>query len=187
MHKLAENLILKKYFIQYKSFLAFLASFFGCYILLTLLYQFFLDDFGNSKADSITHLVAQNTEKVLSWFYEAIRIENVVSEPFDRVYFQNNYIARIVEGCNGISVIILFISFVVAFSGNLKNTLVFIFGGSLLIYILNILRIAMLIVLIYHFPEQNHLLHGVLFPAIIYGAVFILWVIWVNKFSKYAK
>jgi hypothetical protein len=44
-----------------------------------------------------------------------------------------------------------------------------------------------LIVLLYHFPEQNHLLHGVLFPALIYGSVFVLWFIWVNKFSKYAK
>jgi hypothetical protein len=30
-------------------------------------------------------------------------------------------------------------------------------------------------------------LHGVLFPLFIYGVVFILWVIWVSKFSLYAK
>jgi exosortase family protein XrtF len=178
---------LKKYFIQYKPFLIFLASFFGCYIFLTALYQFYLNDFGNDKVDGITHVVAQNTESVLSWFIQSIQMENVLNEPFVRAYFQNKYIARIVEGCNGISVIILFISFIVAFSGNLKNTLLFVFGGSLLIYILNVIRIAILIVLIYYFPEQNHFLHGVLFPAIIYGAVFFLWVIWVNKFSKYAK
>lgn len=178
---------MKKYFQQYKLFLIFLASFFGCYILLTYFYQLFLNGFGSNTVDAITQEVAQNSEKVISWFYQSIKIENVVNEPFVRMYFNNQYGVRIVEGCNGVSVIILFISFVVAFSGSLKNTLLFIFGGTLLIYILNVLRIALLVVLMYHFPEMKHLLHGVLFPAIIYGSVFLLWIIWVNKFSKYAK
>lgn len=180
-------MILKKYLVLYKPFLLFLASFFGTYVLLSLCYQFFLNGFDSNKTDSITHFVAQNTEAVLSWFYQLVRVEEVVNEPFYSVYFQNKCVARIVEGCNGISVIILFISFVVAFSGSLKNTLLFVFGGSLLIYILNVFRIGVLTVLIYYFPKQEHLLHGVLFPLIIYGVVFVLWVIWVNKFSKYAK
>jgi hypothetical protein len=37
------------------------------------------------------------------------------------------------------------------------------------------------------FPGQVSFLHGVLFPLFIYGVVFILWVIWVSKFSLYAK
>jgi membrane protein CcdC involved in cytochrome C biogenesis len=48
------------------------------------------------------------------------------------------------------------------------------------------MRIAMLSVLMYHFPGQC-LSCGVLFPLFIYGVVFILWVIWVSKFSLYAK
>ncbi|MGQ7946519.1 exosortase family protein XrtF [Flavobacterium sp. WC2509] len=178
---------MKKYFQQYKPFLVFLASFFGCYILLTLLYQYFLNGFESDKLDTITKVVGQNTQSVISFFTESVQMIYVANEPFVRVYFQNKGIVQIVEGCNGISVIILFISFIIAFSGSLKNTLLFIFGGSLLIYILNVLRIAILIVLLHHFPEKMHLLHGVLFPAIIYGSVFMLWVIWVNKFSKYAK
>jgi exosortase family protein XrtF len=178
---------LKKYFVKYKLFLVFLASFFGCYILLTFLYQFFLKGFGTNTVDTITQVVAQNAAKIISWFFMRIQPEVVVNEPFVRMYFQNQYIVRIVEGCNGISVIILFISFIAAFSGSLKNTLLFILGGTFLIYILNVLRIALLIVLMYYFPEKKHLLHSVLFPTIIYGSVFILWIIWVNKFSKYAK
>lgn len=178
---------MKKYFVQYKPFLLFLTVFFGSYILLTFLYQIFLNGFENSKVDVITRLVSYNTEDLISWFYQSIRIEEVNNEPSFLVYFQDRSVARIVEGCNGISVIILFVSFIMAFSGSLKNTLLFIFGGSLIIYILNVVRIAFLIVLLYHFPEHSHLLHGVLFPLIIYGLVFILWVIWVNKFSKYAK
>jgi exosortase family protein XrtF len=178
---------LKKYFVLYKPFLLFLATFFGAYIFLSFCYQFFLNAFENNKADSVTSIVARNTDFVLSLFYKSVRVEGIVNEPFYIVYFQNQSIARIVEGCNGVSVIILFVSFVIAFSGSFKNTVLFVFGGSLLIYILNVLRIAVLTVLIYYFPKQVHILHGVLFPVIIYGVVFVLWIIWVNKFSKYAK
>lgn len=178
---------MKKYFVQYKPFLLFLTGFFATYILLTFLYQFFLNGFEHDKVDSITRLVSQNTGEVLSWFYHSGHVMESDRGPFFTLYFQNKSVAQIVEGCNGISVIILFISFIVAFSGSLKNTLLFIFGGSLIIYILNVVRIAVLTVLLYYFPSQSHLLHGVLFPLMIYGLVFVLWVIWVNKFSKYAK
>jgi exosortase family protein XrtF len=187
LHKFVKNLILKKYFTLYKPFLIFLASFFGTYILLTFFYQLFLNGFENTKVDTITRFVAQNTEEVISWFYQSLRIEEVANEPFFSINFQDKSVAVIVEGCNGISVIILFISFIVAFSGSLKNTLLFIFGGSLIIYIVNIFRIVLLTILMLHFPAQEPVLHGVVFPLIIYGIVFILWVIWVNKFSKYAK
>lgn len=181
------KLRMKKYLVLYKPFLLFLGSFFFTYILLAFLYQLFLDSYEGGKVDVVTRFVAQNTETVLSGFDKTVFIEESNREPFFTLYFYQKAMLRIVEGCNGISLIILFVSFIVAFSGSLKNTLLFVFGGSLLIYILNILRIAVLIILIYHFPSQLHLLHGVLFPLVIYSVVFILWFIWVNKFSKYAK
>jgi len=82
---------------------------------------------------------------------------------------------------------ILFISFVVAFTGKFKSTLWFIPLGLLIIHVLNILRIASLSIALYKFPEYEHFLHGILFPLVIYGVVFLLWVIWVNKFSLYAS
>jgi exosortase family protein XrtF len=187
LHRFDEKLILKKYLVQYKPFLLFLGSFFGAYILLTFLYQFFLNSYQNVKIDAITRLVSQNAEAVLSVFNKSVSIKEDSKGLFFSLYFQQKELIRIIEGCNGVSLIILFVSFVVAFSGSLKNTLFFVFGGSLLIYVLNVLRIAVLSVLIYHFPNQTHFLHGVLFPLVIYGAVFMLWIIWVNKFSKYAK
>ena len=69
---------------------------------------------------------------------------------------------------------------------NNKETLLFILLGSVLIHILNIARIALLCMALYSFPEYEHMLHGVVFPLIIYGIVFLLWVIWVNKFSLHA-
>lgn len=178
---------MKKYFIQYKPFLLFLAKFFLTYIILTFIYQGFLKSFGEDKIDSITELVAENTKQLLMLFNADADIVENNSESYIRLIYNQQYVARIIEGCNGVSVIILFISFVVAFSGKIKPTLFFILGGSLVIYILNVARIAALCVLMYLFPKQEELLHGVIFPLFIYGVVFVLWVIWVNKFSLYAK
>jgi exosortase family protein XrtF len=178
---------LKQYFIRYKPFLFFLSKFFLTYIVLTLIYQGYLNSVTDGKVDTITKVVANNTKQVLELFGQDVAIEENVSEASIKLFYHKKYVARMIEGCNAISVIVLFISFVVSFSGKLKQTLLFIFGGTLIIYVLNVIRIAALCVSLYFFPQQESILHGVLFPLFIYGVVFILWVIWVNKFSLYAK
>jgi exosortase family protein XrtF len=178
---------LKKYFIHYKPFLFFLTTFFLTYIILTFLYQEYLNSFGANNLDTITRMVGKNTKQVLQLFDHGATVEESKSEAYIKLFYNQKYMARIIEGCNAISVIILFVSFVVAFSGKFKLTLLFIFGGSLFIYALNVIRIGLLCVLMFKFPNQRQLLHGVLFPLFIYGVVFVLWLIWVNKFSRYAS
>lgn len=152
------------------------------------MYQSYLSQFDIKKFenDSFTEIVANQTKDLMILFGCDASIEPNVKEPAINIYYNQRSMARIIEGCNGLSVIILFISFVIAFSGKIKPTILFLLGGSLLIHILNVCRIALLCVLMYYYPKQQHLLHGVLFPLFIYGVVFLLWIIWVNKFSKYA-
>lgn len=175
--------MLRKYFIQYKPFLLFLGKFFMTYLILTFIYQFYLISVVNS-IDAITQNVSVLTQKFSNLMGLNLYMIQEIGQY--KIKIEDKVVARIIEGCNAMSIIILFSSFIVAFSGKLKQTLVFILGGSLFIYILNILRIIILSVLMYYYPAQEHILHGVIFPLIIYGAIFILWVIWVNKFSKYA-
>ena len=51
-----------------------------------------------------------------------------------------------------------------------------------MIYIVNLLRIVILSVGLYHYPWRREILHSVIFPLIIYGLVFLLWMFWVNRF-----
>lgn len=178
---------MKKYLTQFKPFLIFLSTFFAAYIVLTLLYKLYLNAFEPNDVDGITDIVGKNVLQLMNLFHCDIDIHTSSTDSWLEVWYNKKYIVRIVEGCNAVSVIVLFISFVLAFSGKLKTTLLYILLGSLFIYILNVIRIALLIVLLFYFPQYNHLLHGTLFPLAIYGAVFILWIIWVNKYSKYAK
>ncbi|MEL1252765.1 exosortase family protein XrtF [Flavobacterium sp. DGU38] len=178
---------MKKYLVQFKPFLIFIGTFFAAYILFTLVYKYYLDSFGSDGIDGITVVVGSNVNWLMSIFNYDVLVQKSLWGSYLEVWYNNVNVVRIVEGCNAVSVMILFVSFVLAFSGKLKTTLLFILSGILFIYILNVVRIATLTILMFRFPEKEHLLHGVLFPLIIYGLVFILWVIWVNKFSKYAK
>ena len=178
---------MKKYLIQFKPFLIFIGTFFAAYIVFTLIYKLYLNSFETNDTDGITSFVGRNVEQLMQLFNCDIKIQKSLSHPWEEVWYNKRYIIRIIEGCNAVSIMILFAAFVIAFSGKFKTTVLFILFGILFIHILNVLRIAILAVSLFYFPESEHILHGVLFPLVIYGVVFILWIIWVNKFSKYAK
>ncbi|MBX9889385.1 MAG: exosortase family protein XrtF [Flavobacteriaceae bacterium] len=178
---------MKQYLIQYKPFLLFLSKFFLTYILLTIVYQLYLSSYAINQIESVTRLVAKNAEQLFSLFNADFQVKYYLGEPHLRLLYNQKYVARMIEGCNAVSVIILFISFVVSFSGKIKTSLVFIALGIFIIYVLNIIRIVLLAVLIFWYPAKEGLLHGVLFPLTIYGVVFVLWLIWLNKYSTYAK
>lgn len=177
---------MKNYWRLYKPFLKFIGAFLFSYILLTFLYQWYLSGFENNQLDGITRLVASHVEKVLQVFDSNSAVVYQQNTKISILMHQKE-VATIIEGCNAISVVILFVSFVIAFAGRFSTTLFFLLGGSVLIYVLNVIRIAILSLLLCRFPAYEHLLHGVIFPLFIYGVVFILWFVWVNYFSTYAK
>lgn len=174
---------------QHKAFFVFLLKFVLFYLIFTLIYKFYLNQFNaeNKEIDGITEFVANQTKNTLNFFGKDCEIRKHEFQASYKVLYFNKYLARIVEGCNAISVIILFASFVFAFSAQFKKTFLFILFGSCLIFILNIFRIALLAVGLYNYPESEELLHNIVFPVVIYGVVFVLWIIWVIKFSAYAK
>ncbi|MCB4799912.1 exosortase family protein XrtF [Neotamlana laminarinivorans] len=177
---------MKALFVKYKGVIKFILVFLVVYAALTFMYKFYLQFSSGNKfyPDYITHTLAKQTELVLTDLGYNARVEAHANEPSMKLILNGNFLARIIEGCNAVSVIILFISFVIAFSGTLKNTLFFIIFGSVIIYVVNLLRIVILSIGLYKYPQHSHVLHSVIFPAIIYGILFLLWIFWVNRFSK---
>lgn len=180
---------MKNYFKKYKPFLLFLGKFLLSYLFLIFLYQLYLNQFEAAKfqVDGITQMVANQSGQVLNFFDYNIMLQPHDSESSVRMYFNNVAIVRIVEGCNAVSVMILFTSFIIAFSGKMLQTSLYILFGIIVIHLLNALRIALLTMGLIHFKEYEHLMHDIIFPLFIYGVVFGLWIIWVNKFSGYDK
>lgn len=156
--------------------------FIGSYLALAILYSIYLkvSENGTFFPDYITNLVAKQSAAVLEGFgYDTYLYADTIDQGM-LIAIDEKYIVNIVEGCNAISVIILFMAFIIAFAEKFKKTLLFIFAGSVLIYVVNILRIVLLTVALYKYPQYEKILHSVIFPAVIYGMVFILWMIWVR-------
>ena len=174
-----------------RNIVLFLVKFFATYFILFVLYSFYLQRTQQKETvfscSPITNTVASQTKSVLTLFgYDANFVQHD-KEMSVKILLNGHYTARVIEGCNSISILILFISFVVAFPGTIKATILFSIVGSVIIYAVNILRIAFLTVMLFKYQDHQTLLHNLIFPAIIYGITFLLWVLWVHKFSSYRK
>ncbi|WP_435524816.1 exosortase family protein XrtF [Chryseobacterium indoltheticum] len=96
------------------------------YLVLLFAYQFYLTSFKEHGLDPFSHMVAkqvmfvQNTLGYPSALYDDV--------PKQQVWFhvKTGFVTRMVEGCNAISVMILFLSFVFAFYKGAKT---FVFVG----------------------------------------------------------
>ena len=157
------------------------------YFLLGGLYSFYL---GRSQVTQdvfacspITKVVTEHSEFVAELLGYNVYTDQNFNELSMMFMVNESYVVRIVEGCSSISIIILFLAFIIAFSGSFKATFFYGVFGVVAIYIVNVFRIVFLALAIYHYPEYKDVVHDLIFPLIIYGMVFILWVIWVRKFA----
>ena len=173
--------------IKHKKVLLFLVNFFVTYFIGLALYNIYLNTFQNKmigfECDPITVSVADLTCNGIQYLGFSSFYEPHATEFSLNLFVDNVLLVRIIEGCNAISVIVLFVAFVVAFRTRFLPTLLFVVVGSLLIYYFNIIRIVGIVVGMQQYPSLTGFLHDILFPVIIYGFVFLLWVIWVNYFA----
>ena len=171
---------------KYASVIRFIFTFLGTYLVLALLYSLYLDNLSSEEyyPDHLTHLVAVQSEAVVAALGYDAEINSGYPEATMHLMVNGKFVARIIEGCNAVSIIILFVSFMLAFFGKWKTTLLYTLAGAVIIYVTNILRIAFMAIGIYEYPQQAHFLHSIAFPLVIYGAVFILWVLWIRIYSQ---
>ena len=180
---------LKALLTKYKLVIRFIVIFLTVYSVLTIGYNFYLNLSDGTKfyPDYLTNLAARQTNTLLRGIgYEANVLPHP-DEPSMKIIINGKFVARVIEGCNAMSIIILFLSFMIAFAGKLKTTLLYCFAGSIIIYAFNLIRIVILSAGLYHYPWRREILHTVIFPMLIYGMVFLLWMVWVNRFSKIKK
>ena len=163
--------------------------FLGTYFVLTALYAIYLSSSvgGQFYPDFITHLVANQSSILLEGIGFDSYTEPDLKEPFVHLFMNGYHLTNIIEGCNGVSIVILFISFIIAFAQKLKKTFLFILAGTAIIYSMNIVRIAVLTIALLQYPSYNRPLHDIVFPGIIYGTVFILWMVWVRSVKASIK
>ncbi|MFN3771853.1 exosortase family protein XrtF [Cloacibacterium normanense] len=165
---------------DFKEILWVLLRFLGIWLLLFLLYQWYLNQF-SGNIDGFTKIISDQSAFLLNFTgYETVT-KDFPSHETVQFYINGKVATRMVEGCNAVSVMIMFLAFVFAFYKGVK-TFYFAFSGIVLLYILNLFRIYVLNVIVVDFPVLTKHAHDYFFPAIIYGGVVVLWLIWINKF-----
>lgn len=162
--------------------LKILSRFVVIYIVVVLLYQFYLNAYMDDVVDPFTRWVAvqvalvQNALGFPTVLVDSLKLHSVLFQT------SGKFTTRMVEGCNVFSVAILFSAFVFAFYKGSK-TFLFVLGGLVLLHILNVSRIVLLNIIFLKYPQYEKIGHDYIFPAIIYGGVIILWLIWIQFFA----
>lgn len=162
--------------------LKILLRFVVIYIVFVLLYQLYLNGYENDVVDPFTRWVAKQVAFLQDVFgFPTVLVDNL---KLHSVLFQTSgeFTTRMVEGCNVISVAILFAAFIFAFYKGAK-TFLYVAVGLIILHILNVSRIALLNIIYLQYPQYAKAAHDYLFPAIIYGGVIILWLVWIQFFA----
>ncbi|TDL99205.1 MAG: exosortase family protein XrtF [Flavobacteriaceae bacterium] len=102
-------------------------------------------------------------------------------------YIDSKLDAYINEGCNAVSLMLIFVAFVFAFYNGFVKSLLFCLGSIVFLHFTNIGRITLLSLINYHHPTWSKFSHDVIFPLIIYGAIILLWIVWISLFIRSKK
>lgn len=164
---------------KYKAVWLFLFKFFAVYIASVLLYNYYLGYF-TTRVDIITEGVTEQVASIFSLTLPEISTFYSCENPVAEIRYFDVPLVLLIEGCNAISVMILFIAFVIAFKGTIQKYLWFIPLGITILYIANLLRIYLIGMIVLYFPNYIEWAHDYVFPGIIYGTTFLLWVVWVK-------
>ena len=90
----------------------------------------------------------------------------------------------IANPCNGLSLIVLFAGFIIAYPGNWKWKTGYILAGSLLVFAINLIRIQLLIFNYLYSEQSFEFNHKYTYTIVVYLCIFMLWLYWANHFSS---
>ena len=164
--------------------LFFLIKAFGLYLFWYILYDLWLHP--KSILDNLvsTNLAYWSSLIINALGFIAIDSNAVSTENITVIGIDGTHGLWVGDPCNGITLFALFVGFVVAYPGKIKNKLWFIPAGMLLIHIINILRIVGLCLVVLYAPDALEFNHTYTFTILVYAVVFWLWLLWANRFAE---
>lgn len=119
-----------------------------------------------------------SSHRILSWFDVASAVES-------QILIGERGSLSMLKSCLGLNTMLLFASLVFITGENRLTSWIYILSGLAILNIANIIRLVLLFM---HIQEHGTYVGLVdyhdLYDYLIYGLVFILWVIWFEKFSR---
>ena len=163
-----------------KAIVFFLLKFIGCYIVVNTVYGLWINNYYPAP-DPITKIVTYQSAALISLAEDNITVGHINDSANVPIMQHDRRVINVFEGCNSVNVMIVFISFIVAYSGTWKKNITFGLIGVVLIYLANLLRVAFLFLVAKYYPDNLYFVHKYLFTGVIYVLVFFLWYLWVKR------
>ena len=136
-----------------KPILILLLRFLATYLGLILLYQFYLNLYSDAAADPLTKIIAeQSTFCMNKMGYNTQLIESTEKSGL-YFYINNIWATTMIEGCNAVSIMILYLAFIFTFYKGLQ-TFWFAALGLVFLYVVNVTRIALINMSIWNFHRS---------------------------------
>lgn len=164
----------------------FLMVFAGSYLLLNLGYGLYIESTYPSP-DRVTAWVSRQVRGIALIFDRPTQLQVHAEKPTVVLSERGKTIVNIYEGCNGVNVAIVFVSFILAFGGRGSIMAWFLPLGLVLIHGVNVARLLVLYALSVNGSRYFYYFHKYLFTAIIFSFVFLLWYFWMRLNAKTIK
>ncbi|MCH8569016.1 MAG: exosortase/archaeosortase family protein [Balneolales bacterium] len=165
------------FFGKYKAYTVFLAKLLGFFGLWYLMYEVWILPDGRLDAWLSVNIVEVSAGLLSLLNFDIFsdnRVLGITGAPG----------VIIINGCNGLEAIGLFIGFVMAWPGDNFKRALFVPMGILVIYVVNMLRVCVLVILQHYSPQSFDFAHDYSTSTIFYLAIFVMWVVWINFGEK---
>ena len=131
----------------------------------------------------LAHHVGHVTESILHLFGS-----KAVLLPTNSLRHPNGNSVLIIWACTGLKQAYIFFCIIAFYRGPWLKKLWYIPLGLVVVYLFNILRIAIIAAFIENHPDWFNFLHFYFFKYLFYGIIFLMWVLWEEKIAgKKAK
>ncbi|QHT65761.1 exosortase family protein XrtF [Rhodocytophaga rosea] len=169
-----------------KQLYKFLIKALFLYVLWNVIYHSWISK-DTKVEEKMTSSIALVSSRIMNWWGYNMQYKDYYENnhfEYSEIKYNNKPLVLIANPCNGLNLIMLFIGFIIAYPGNWRLKGVYIFFGSILICLINLIRVQILLLNSIHYQSSFEFNHKYTYTVAVYLCVFALWMIWANRFSN---
>jgi len=164
-----------------REIVRYAVSFFFAWLISSLIsdFPFFIKKI---KTLNIDTLLTEYYIYILDSFFSLFNINTYSNSNFFMII--NTKGIQLTYGCLGLREFAIFIIFIFLQYGKLKIKIIYITVGTIILLLLNNIRLIILSYIQYISDKDIQQIHDIISPIIMYPTILFLWFLWLNKYSK---
>jgi exosortase/archaeosortase family protein len=91
------------------------------------------------------------------------------------IYYKGQNTLRVANACNGLELMVLYGAFLFCYPGRPGRRWAFLGGGLVLIFLMNVVRCALLVGIFLRYRQYLDFSHHFFFTFLVYACIFLLW------------